>query len=421
MSKNTQLESAPLSAPALPIPVWEFVGLIAAMLALNALAIDSMLPALDNIADSYQLADRNDQQLVIFAYVLGFGTPQLIFGPLSDRMGRKSLLRICLIGYVLMSFACMATQTFTLLLITRFFQGVMAAGVRVIGVSIVRDLMAGRAMAKVMSLVMTVFMIVPIIAPGIGQLVMMVAPWQWTFGILGIGGTLVLIWSHFRLPETLPAERRIKTNVRQTLGTYSQVLKVRETCGYMIASGVIFGSLFAFIGASEQIFSDVFNKGESFVLWFAGVASLLAMANFVNSRVVERFGMRRISHGALIAFIVFSLLNVVLSQIAGESFAVFYILFALTFACFGMIGANFSAIAMEAQGKNAGTASAAYGFSTTTLAGLLGWLVARNFNDSVTPIMLGFVALGVTSLAIVIITERGRLFERRKGRRKHRP
>lgn len=406
-----------LAQTKLPIPLWEFVGLMAALLALNALAIDSMLPALDEIAQAYGLGGTNAQQNVIFAYILGFGTPQLVFGPISDRLGRRRLLLLCLVGYIATGFACMATHTFNMLLLTRFIQGIFAAGIRVVAVSIVRDLMAGRAMAKVMSLIMTVFMIVPIIAPMIGEGVLLVASWQWTFGILGIGGFLTLFWAYFRLPETLPAERRSTEPAMRTVLSYRRVLKVRETFGYMLASGVIFGSLFAFIGASEQIFTQVFDKGDTFVFWFAGVAGLLACANFVNSRVVERFGMRRISHGAQIVFIALSLLNLAIAQF-NPSFWVFYILFAMTFACFGLIGSNFSAIAMEAQGDNAGTASAAYGFSTTTLAGFLGWLVARQFDGTIAPIMIGFACLGAASLTIVAVTEKGRLFERRKGRKK---
>ena len=160
--------------------------MMAALISLNALAIDTMLPALGVIADHYQLANSNDQQLVVFAYILGFGAPQLIFGPLSDRFGRRGLLLLCLIGYTILSFASMVTSTFQALLFVRFIQGVVASGIRVIASSIIRDYMAGRSMARVMSLVLTVFMIVPILAPALGQAVMMVAPWQWTFGVLGL-------------------------------------------------------------------------------------------------------------------------------------------------------------------------------------------------------------------------------------------
>lgn len=396
----------------LPMPLWELVGMVAGLMALNALAIDIMLPALSEISAHYSLTNANDQQYVIFAYVLGFGAPQLVFGPISDRFGRKGLLRICLIGYGITGVACALTGSFTALLAVRFIQGVFASGVRVIAVSITRDLMAGRAMARVMSLVMTVFMIVPIVAPLLGKGVMLLGPWQWTFEVLGLAALLMLIWVQFRLPETLPEANRRPLNPASTYDAYKQVVLTRVTFGYMAASGIIFGALFSFVAASEQIFSDVFGMENSFPLWFAGVAACLAAANFTNSRIVERIGMRRISHTVLIAFLGFSLANVFLMQVIGEKLWIFYPLFCATFACFGMIGANFSALAMEPLGKIAGTASAAYGFATSTVSAFFGWLVASQFDGTVTPVMIGFVGLGVSSFLIVLITERGKLFSR---------
>jgi DHA1 family bicyclomycin/chloramphenicol resistance-like MFS transporter len=397
----------------LPMPLWELVGMVAGLMALNALAIDIMLPALSAISTHYQLVNANDQQLVIFAYILGFGAPQLVFGPISDRFGRKGVLRICLIGYAIAGVACTMTGSdFTALLVVRFIQGIFAAGVRVIAVSIIRDLMAGRAMARVMSLVMTVFMIVPIIAPLLGKGVMMLGPWQWTFQVLGVAALIMLIWVQFRLPETLPTENRRPLNPASTYDAYKQVVLTRVTFGYMAASGIIFGALFSFVAASEQIFSDVFGLENSFPLWFAGVAACLAAANFTNARIVERIGMRRISHTVLIAFLGFSLANVILMQVIGEKLWIFYPLFCATFACFGMIGANFSALAMEPLGKIAGTASAAYGFATSTVSAFFGWVVASQFDGTVTPVMIGFVGLGVSSFIIVLITERGKLFSR---------
>ncbi|MBC6413307.1 MAG: MFS transporter, partial [Hyphomonadaceae bacterium] len=192
----------------LPLPQWEFVAMVAALISLNALAIDTMLPALGIIAEHFSLQKDNDQQLVLFAYILGFGAPQLVFGPVSDRFGRKGLLRLCLLGYVLTGFASMLAPTFIALLALRFVQGVMASGIRVIAISIVRDLMKGRNMARIMSLVMTVFMIVPIFAPAIGQWVMTLTSWYWTFGVLGLGGLLIWLWVEIRLPETLSEENR---------------------------------------------------------------------------------------------------------------------------------------------------------------------------------------------------------------------
>lgn len=395
----------------LPMPLWELVSLVAALMALTAFAIDIMLPAMDDIAATYGLERANDQQLVLFAYMLGYGVPQLVFGPISDAFGRLNLLRICLAGYIVTAFLCMATATFELLLFTRFLQGVFSSGVRVVAVSIVRDVVAGRAMARVMSLVMTIFMIVPIIAPGIGQGVIAISSWQWSFGVLGIAGLLSLLWVQFRLPETLLPEKRHDLNPRHVGRVYYKVLRTRLTAGYMAASGVIFGALFAFIAASEQVFSDVFNQGNRFAIWFAVIAGAMAVGSLANSRLVERFGMRRLSHGVMLAFIILSVVNIVAIHMFGEKLYIFMPLFALTFGCFGMMGANFSAIAMEPQGENAGTASAVYGFATTTVASGFGWLVADSFNGHVTPILFGFAILGFTALLIVLYTERGKLFE----------
>lgn len=398
---------------ALPMPQWELVIMVAALMALNALAIDIMLPALSNISDHYGLQRDNDQQLVIFAYIAGFGAPQLIFGPVSDRFGRKGLLSLCLLGYAIAGVGCVMTNSFTTLLAARFIQGIFASGVRVIAVSIVRDLLAGRAMAKIMSLVMTVFMVVPILAPTIGAAVLLVAPWQWTFGVLSLAAIVNLIWIQIRLPETLTPDMRQPMNLKQMGGAYWQVLSTRITFGYMCASGVIFGALFAFVAASEQIFTDVFKQHDTFVLWFAGIAATLAISNYLNARIVERYGMRRISHSILVLFTALSVINVATLHLVGEHLLIFYPLFCLTFGCFGMLGANFTALAMEPQGKIAGTASAAYGFASTTFASLIGYAVASQFDGTVAPFMMGFVMLGVSSLTIIFIAERFRLFQSR--------
>jgi len=389
--------------------------MVAALMALNAFAIDIMLPAMGVIADYYEVGG-NQQQWLLYSYIVGFGVPQLFFGPITDRFGRRTLLRICIIAYVIFAFMCMATKSFYVLCLVRFLQGIFASGIRVIAVSIVRDLTAGRAMARIMSLVMTVFMIIPIIAPAIGQGVMMVAGWKWMFGVLGVAGLIILLWVQLRLPETLKSEDQQALNVPKALSSFWEVLTTRVTFGYMAASGVIYGALFAFIAAAEQIFEDVFHAGDRFAIWFAVIAGTLAVANYINSHVVERFGMRRMSHGILIAFIVLSVINYAVLLLAGEQLIYFLPLFALTFGCFGMMGANFSAIAMEPQGKIAGTASALYGFATTTVASGFGYLVSSQFNATVAPIILGFVGLGVLSLAIVFVTERGKLFELGAGK-----
>lgn len=389
---------------------------MAMLLALNALAIDTMLPALAEIGQFYEVENANDQQLVIFAYILGFGIPQLFFGPISDRFGRKGLLQISLIGYSVTAFMCMAANSFEILLGIRFLQGVFSAGARVIAGAVIRDVTSGRVMAKIMSLVLTVFMIVPILAPGLGTIVMHFTHWKWTFGVLGVAGFMTFFWTLLRLPKTLPADKRRSLDLKSITSAYWTVMTTRVTVGYMAASGIIFGALFAFIGASEQIFDVAFEKGEKFWLWFAIIALMLAIANFVNSRIVERIGMRRISHGVMLAFIVLSITNLMAMQVTGENFYVFLILFSLTFACFGMMGANFASLALEPLGAMSGTANAAYGFATSTVSSLIGLIVARQFDGTITPILSGFLALGIASLLVVLLTEKGKLFELGKGK-----
>ncbi len=407
---NTSADKTPLK---LPLPLWEFVSLIAVLMALNALAIDVMLPALSEMSDHFQLADENAQQWVIFAYVLGYGIPQLFFGAITDRFGRKLPTQVCLIGYALTGIGCMMIGSFEGLLALRFIQGLFAAGVRVISVSIVRDMASGRTMARLMSLIMTVFMVIPILAPSLGALIMLKFDWQWIFGALTVAGVATFIWVQLRLPETLPEDQRRGLNVTEFVGAFAEVGKSRVSFGYIAASGVIFGSLIAFIATSEQIFTDIFGMEKTFTLWFAGIAGGLAVANFFNSAIVERLGMRRISHSVLCAFIVLALLSAILMSVFRESLWIFYPLFVLNFACFGMMGANFSALALEPLGKIAGTASAAHGFATTTVATGFGILVASQYNGTVVPLMVGYAALGIASLAIILVTEKGRLFQTR--------
>lgn len=401
-----------------PVPgTWEMVIMVASLMALNALSIDIMLPALREISYSVGLTaspelSDNRQQLIIFAYILGFGAPQLVWGPISDRFGRRAPLFVGLIGFMAATLACAFTRDFVSLLAMRFLQGVFVSGARVISVSVVRDLFAGRQMARFMSLVMTIFMVIPIIAPTIGHMILLVAPWEWIFGVLFIQAALLLFWTWSRLPETLPTANRQPLSLRNVLSAYGQVIKTPVTFGYMAASGIVFGALFAFIASSEQIFVEVFNKPDTFAYWFAGVAGMMAVANFTNARLVERLGMRFISHTALIMFTCLALIQALASNLLGESFPRFYPLFIITFACFGLMGSNFSALAMEPLGKIAGTASAAYGFATSTVSSLIGMAIGYYYNGTTIPMTLGYVCLGAVSLAVILITERGRLFSR---------
>ncbi len=409
----TQLTAAPKG-----LRKAELVAIVAGLMTLNAMAIDIMLPALSQIAAATGLtaeggAVDNRQQLIIFAYVLGFGAPQLVWGPVTDRFGRRAPLFIGLIGYIAVSLACALIQDFWVLLGARFLQGVFSSGARIVASAVVRDLFSGRAMASFMSLVMTIFMIVPIVAPSLGQLILMFAPWEAIFIWLGIWGAVMLAWTWLRLPETLPVPARRPLNMASALGAYMSVLRSKVSFGYMCASGIVFGALFAFIASSEQVFRQVFDKGDTFAYWFAGVAGVMALGNFTNSRLVEKVGMRRISHTALIVFTTISAGLAISTIMFGENFVIFFPLFAIAFGCFGLMGSNFSALAMEPLGTIAGTASAAYGFATTLASAFVGAFIGSQFNGSTVPLMLGFAVLGTVSLIIVLITEKGRLFSAR--------
>ena len=412
MSVTTSIRQS----PPMPIPRWEFIAMMAAIFGLQAMGIDVMLPALEIVGDHYAIEKENDQQLVIFAFILGFGLPQLVFGPISDRFGRKILLQLSLVGYFITGLACMVAPSFGSLLAFRLLQGICCAGTRVSAGAIIRDLTKGRAMASILSLVYTVFMIVPILAPAIGTAIMAVFDWRWVFGSLSVFSAILFTWIQFRLPMTLAVEDRQPFSLEQVVGAFKSVTTHRITAGYMLASGVIFGCLFAFIGASEQVFDEVFGRGDKFYLYFAGIAGLLAVMNYFNSRVVGRFGMRRMSHTVVLIFIALSAVNFLYMQFIGQSFWVFYSLFVLTFGCFGMMGANFSSLALEYMGHIAGTANAVYGFVTITLSSFLGFIVARSFDGTVRPLLVSYILLGFVSLAIILITERGKLFEVGEGK-----
>ena len=391
----------------------EFVALIAMMMALNALAIDSMLPALPAIGEALGVASENSRQWVITAYLLGFGVTQIIYGPLADRYGRKPVLMVGLSLYVVFSVLAAFSPTFELLIAARVGTGVGAAALRVLAVSIVRDRYAGRTMARVMSLSFLVFLGVPILAPTLGQAILLVAPWPWVFGVLAVGGAAFAAWAAIRLPETLHPENRMPIRVGRVTSAFREALTNRQSIGYTLAITAISGALFGFINSSQQIFFDVFHEPQLFTLVFGAVAGGIAVASLLNARLVERLGSRLISHTALLGFITMSGIHAVVALTGHETIWTFAVLQALTMFCFGFIAGNFGSMAMEPMGHIAGTASSAQGFISTTGGATLGFLIGQQFNGSAVPMTLGFVSLGLTSLVCVLIAERGRLFKAR--------
>lgn len=391
----------------------QFIGLCAALMALNALAVDIMIPGLQQIGDSLSVADENSRQFVVTAYLVGFGIAQLFFGPVSDRFGRRPPLFFGFAIYIASAFAIVFAPTFGVLLALRFVQGIGSAATRVITVSIIRDVYGGRQMAEVMSLIMMVFMIVPVIAPGTGQVLLFLGDWRLIFIFIGLGGCVVAFWAYRKLPETLAPEDVRPFTAKAILGGFRIVLTDRVALCYTIAASFVFGALFGFINSANQIYIEIYELGPYFPVAFAGVATFMALSSFVNSRLVGRFGMRRLSHGALIGFMSINAIWL-LAEIFGPHplpFALFIGLFSISMFQFGWIGSNFNSLAMEPLGHVAGTASSVLGFMTTIGGAALGAVIGQAYDGTALPLVTGYFGLSVVGLVFVLIAEKGRLFQ----------
>ncbi len=395
-----------------PGPV-EFIAIIAIMMALTGLSIDMMLPALSAIGEAYGLSDPNQRQLVVTSYVLGFSVGQLTFGPLSDAYGRKPMLFLGLCLFAIATLGTVLAGDFDTLLVARLVQGFGCGAPRVIAIAVVRDLYGGRRMARVMSFVLMVFIIVPVLAPSLGEGFMLLGHWQWIFLSLLAISLLLLLATMLRLPETCPPEARAPFSLRWLLGALREIVTERQTLGYTVATGFVFGCLLSYITSAQQIFVDVYKLGSLFPVVFGSISAALALAGGTNAHFVQRIGMRRLSHGALVGFLLASLLNLASTILLPQPppLALFSALLALTFFCFGFVMPNFNALAMEPLQRIAGTGSSFFGFFTTASAAILGWAVGQQFDGTVMPLTAGYTLLSAVSLGIVFVTERGRLFQ----------
>ncbi|HEY5818112.1 MAG TPA: multidrug effflux MFS transporter [Mesorhizobium sp.] len=392
------------------LPRWEFIALCAGLMALNALAIDIMLPGLQQIGESLNVTDENHRQFVISAYFGGMAFALLAYGPASDRFGRRGPLLFGLVVYILAAIGAVFAPTFEVLLALRFIQGVGAASTRVIAVSVVRDRFGGRAMAEVMSLIFMVFMIIPVIAPGIGQLVLIFGEWHMIFIVMAAIATAIATWAYVRLPETLHPEDRRKIDIVSIFRGFGIVLSNRTSLFYTLASTIIFGALFGFINSAQQVYVGIYGLGVWFPVVFACIAGTMAISSFLNSRLVSSLGMRRLSHGALLGFLTVSAIWLIWSLTGPVPLPVFIALFAAAMFQFGWIGSNFNAISMEPLGHIAGTAASVQGFMQTLGGGLIGAFIGQQFDGTVTPLAAGFCGVAFFGLVMVLIAEKGKLF-----------
>ena len=379
----------------------EFIALMAALMASNAMAIDSMLPALPAIGEALGVAEENRRQLVITVYLIGFGAAQLAYGPLSDRFGRKGLLLLALILYAGFGLLAGIAASFELLLGARFLQGVAAAATRVLVVSVIRDRYAGSGMARIMSITMIVFMIVPVLAPSFGQAVLAVGSWRHIFLALGAYGAILAVWLVMRLPETLPPARRRPFTLASIGEAIWLTLRIRQSIGNTICQTLLMGALFAFINSIQQIVFDVYRRPELIGIVFACIAGPMTFSSYANSRLVMRLGSRRILLAGLAGFTAIAMLHLLVASTVGErEIWTFVILQAATMSLFGLIGANAGALAMEPLGHVAGTASSVQGTITTIGGALIGFAIGQQFNGTTLPFLVGFTLCGAASLLV---------------------
>jgi MFS transporter, DHA1 family, multidrug resistance protein len=393
----------------------EFVAMMALLQALQALAIDAMLPALGVMSQDLGVTNPNHRQLVLGVFLIAAGLGSIFPGTLADRYGRRPVLFVCVGGYVLFSLAAALAPEFNTLLVMRACAGALSSGMIVLSATIIRDRFSGDRMARTQSLVGVVFMVVPMIAPALGQAVLAVADWRWIFGLMAGLGAAVLVWAWLRLPETQHPEFRQPIDLGAIAGNMWIAFTNRPATGYVFGIALMQGALFGYINSTQQLLGEHFGAGEAFPLVFGGMAIAMAFANLTNSRIVERFGARRVSHTALLAYIVTAAVQLYVASTGRETMWQFVSLMTVNLCLMGFITANFSSIALQPFSRIAGAAASLQVFLRLVTGSVLGALVGQAYDGSARPLAVTLVLAGCFCLLLVLYSERGRLFRRLHG------
>ena len=390
----------------------ELVVLIALLMSLNALCIDGMLPALDDIARELGAEAGNQRQLIVGVYLLANGLGCLLPGSFADRFGRKPVILFALGAYALFSLIVAMVDSFPLLLMARGFQGLFCAGLMVAPMAIVRDQFEGDRMARTMSSVSAVFITVPVIAPSLGQAVLLFAGWRWIFVGLACLAGLAALWTWLRLPETLHRDYRQHIDVAAIVGNMKIALFNRISIGYVLGAALLMGAVFGYVNSAQQLIGEHFRAGRMFPVVFGGTAAMMAVSNIVNARIVERFGARRVSHTGVIVFVFVSAAQVWASIAHDGELAWFLPLMATNLALLGFLGANFSSIAMQPFAKIAGAASSVQTFFRMFGAALVGIVIGQAYDGTARPFAFALLIGSSAALVLVLYSERGQLFRR---------
>jgi len=390
-----------------PLSLTEFVVLLATMISIVALSIDIMLPALDEIGHELNVANLNDAQLIITSLLLGFAVGQIVAGPVSDSIGRKPVIYI---GYAIFIIGCLLSfyaTSLTVMLIGRVLQGLGAASPRVVTMALVRDSYEGRAMARIMSIVMAVFILIPSIAPAIGQGIIVISGWRSLFTLMMAMAIISATWFALRQPETLPQSSRRKFSLKNVISGIQEACSYRSAMGYTLASGLIFGAFVGYLSAAQQIFQISFEIDSLFPFYFGGASLSIGLASIVNSRMVMRYGMRLLTMRALIASTLLSTAFLV-PTILMDGIPPFWLFMAwlvANFFCIGIMFGNFHALALEPLGHMAGLGAALVGSLSTIISLPLGWAIGYLFDGGATSLVSGFALLGMGALMVMLWCE----------------
>jgi len=387
----------------------EFVVLMASLTALVALSIDMVLPSLPAIGAALGAARPNDNQWVVSLLFLGFGVGQFFYGPFSDTAGRKPAAFLGLIIFTVGCSLALLSQNFTMMLAGRLLQGIGVAGPRTITIALVRDRFEGREMARVMSLVTAVFIVAPIVAPTIGQVLLGFFGWRSIFVVYLAMGLITSVWFGVRQEETLPAARRIPFALPRLASAARQVVTNRVTVGYTVASGFVFGAFLGYLTSAQQILQEEYELGALFTLYFSALAVAIGGASLANARLVLRYGMRRLSHLALWGILVVSVVFLIVARLSSGHPPLMLLMAYLMVSFFGigLLFGNLTTMAMQPLGAIAGTGSAIVGATSMLISLTLGTAIGQSYNGTVTPLVGGFAILSLCSLVSARFAERG--------------
>ncbi|NVK17812.1 MAG: multidrug effflux MFS transporter [Methylocystaceae bacterium] len=388
----------------------EFVALMAFLMSLVALAIDAILPAFHAVGSSFDVVDENELQLLVGVLFLGLGIGQLVYGPVSDSIGRKSAtyigLGIFIVGSLISAFA----TSYEMVLFGRFVQGLGVAGPRTLTIAFVRDRYSGREMARIMSFVISVFILVPALAPTIGAGLLMFSTWESIFYCYAIMTIIVGTWLTFRQPETLHKEYRLRLDITPIILGMKEALSNRISAGYMVVGGLAFACLVSYLNVAKLLYLDIYQIDEMFPVYFAILALSVGASSIVNGRVVVKYGMRFMMKLSLKSLLTISglFLALLVFNDGYAPFPVFMVVMIMIFFFMGLLFGNSNAMAMEPMGHIAGIASSIIGAGTTFVSMSLGTLIGQFYNHTLVPMIAGFTLLSMIGLMLMYWIEQAR-------------